>query len=686
MLSYARVGFKDLLQILDDYSTVIDLANDLFSQEINADDASEPVIRVMKKLVACPEDSILSRSISSQLIEGGQHQGSFSGFKVSKDSRLVRHDEKNREEICSASLASSSNSTAILKATLSKATGNSIGGGVHSHVQKVRGNDERLGHKFNITKKSNEVSNSENGVIKEKKEELMISSTNNNSFSSSVESIVETTMKSVVELKNTFKNPKPPSMEEFSHFVDVPSAETDCNEVETTIISTIDNKSRQVNLTKSFGGIAIEIDNKLKDKLSIKNNLPACVPERNGLNDTSGSSDKFKTIKSCDTSKVVRQQVSEIPLEKIWSATLKHVDSRLVFWVVPFDLQSRYAHEISEHMKTSTVPVQNVEPGKLVVTSYNSNKVRCRVLKVDGKTISLIDIDNGRQFSSNIGSLTISSDILSSIPPLAIPVKLYGISKNQNINSGKLIDTLNECFQNSQYRCKVSVMGTDSKQFPCIGHIRYNMDIENDGNMALDLVRLGVCDITTNSSKWSSEVLNHGLEWMSHLVPNLQPLLSLPNPIPVAVGSWFAATAHCIPYLLLNGKEVDPTIDSSDANRIGVHFHPLTSLKLNPSDDDGINESIEFYLPRVNAFDESFQQRIETLAAAAKKGEKIENPKRGDDVLVMYEYTDGGGEWCRGVIESQHSVDVFSVILTDYGQRIFVKIDKISRMLPPKKS
>merc|ERR1719357_1840721 len=701
MLSYARVGFKDLLQILDDYSTVIDLANDLFSQEINADDASEPVIRVMKKLVACPEDSILSRSISSQLIEGGQHQGSYSGFKVSKDSRLVRHDEKNREEFCSASLASSSNSTAILKATLSKAAGNSIGGGVHSHVQKVRGNDERLGHKFNITKKSNEVSNSENGVIKEKKEELMISSTNNNSFSSSVESIVETTMKSVVELKNTFKNPKPPSMEEFSHFVDVPSAETDCNEVETTIISTIDNKSRQVNLTKSFGGIAIEIDNKLKDKLSIKNNLPACVPERNGLDDKSGSSDEFKTIKSCDlpkvsevadqkqdvadnkhsdTSKVVCQQVSEIPLEKIWSATLKHVDSRLVFWVVPFDLQSRYAHEISEHMKRSTAPVHNVEPGKLVVTSYNSSKVRCRVLKVDGETVSLIDIDNGRQFSSNIGSLTISSDILSSIPPLAIPVKLYGISKNQNIDSGKLIDTLNECFQNSQYRCKVSVMGTDSKQFPCIGHIRYNMDIENDGNMALDLVRLGVCDIITNSSKWNSEVLNHGLEWMSHLVPNLQPLLSLPNPIPVAVGSWFAATAHGIPYLLINGKEVDPTIDSSEANRIGAHFYPLSSLMLNPSDDDGINENIEFYSPMVNALDESFQQRIEALAAAAKNGEKIVNPKMGENVLVLYEYTDGGGEWCRGVIESEHSVDVFTVILTDYGQRIFVNIDKISRL------
>merc|ERR1719357_166233 len=167
MLSYARVGFKDLLQILDDYSTVIDLANDLFSQEINADDASEPVIRVMKKLVACPEDSILSRSISSQLIEGGQHQGRYSGFKVSKDSRLVRHDEVNREEICSASLANSSNSTAILKATLPKAAGNSTGGGVHSHVQKVRGTDERLGPKFNIIKKDNEVSNSENGVIKE---------------------------------------------------------------------------------------------------------------------------------------------------------------------------------------------------------------------------------------------------------------------------------------------------------------------------------------------------------------------------------------------------------------------------------------------------------------------------------------------------------------------------------------
>jgi len=223
-------------------------------------------------------------------------------------------------------------------------------------------------------------------------------------------------------------------------------------------------------------------------------------------------------------------------------------------------------------------------------------------------------------------------------------------------------------------------MGADSKQFLCIGHIRYCMDSEDDGNMALDLVRLGMCDIITDSCTWNSEVMNHGLQWMLHLVPNLQPLSNLPNPIPIAVGCWFAATVHGIPYLLMNGKEVDPTIDSSEANRIGAHFYPLSSLMLNPSEDDGINESIEFYLPRVNAFDESFQLRIETLAAAAKNGEKIENPKRGEDVLVMYEYTDGGGEWCRGVIESEHSVDVYTVILTDYGQRIFVKIDKILKL------
>ena len=77
-------------------------------------------------------------------------------------------------------------------------------------------------------------------------------------------------------------------------------------------------------------------------------------------------------------------------------------------------------------------------------------------------------------------------------------------------------------------------------------------------------------------------------------------LSCLPHPIPVAVDSWFAAAVHGIPYVLVDGVETDPTIDSDEANRVGVHFYPLSPLKLKDEKGLYIDQSLAIYVKEVS--------------------------------------------------------------------------------------
>ena len=76
------------------------------------------------------------------------------------------------------------------------------------------------------------------------------------------------------------------------------------------------------------------------------------------------------------------------------------------------------------------------------------------------------------------------------------------------------------------------------------------------------------------------------------------------------------------------------------------------------------------------------------MSAAAQYAEKAENPQKGQDVLIQYIYTDGSKEWCRGVVEVVLAQDLFSVILTDYGHRIFAtkkeifQLNRSGKMMP----
>ena len=65
-----------------------------------------------------------------------------------------------------------------------------------------------------------------------------------------------------------------------------------------------------------------------------------------------------------------------------------------------------------------------------VVRYNNDKKVRARVLEGEGcDLMNLVDIDSGEVFRSSRQDLIQLSPFLLSLPPLAIPLKLYGVKK-----------------------------------------------------------------------------------------------------------------------------------------------------------------------------------------------------------------------------------------------------------------
>jgi len=267
--------------------------------------------------------------------------------------------------------------------------------------------------------------------------------------------------------------------------------------------------------------------------------------------------------------------------------------------------------------------------------------------------------------------LTSPSSFLVSIPPLAVPVKLYGVQLRKNCNTDKFLSTLVKDLHSSPCQFEVSVLERDPGQLPLVAQLRYSVERENDGNLALDLVKLNLCNIITSSEQWIEELYNHGLSWMPDItVP--KSLSCHPHPIPLAVDSWFAAVVHGIPYVLVDGVETDPTIDDDVANRIGVHFYPLSSLKLKDKKGVCIDQNLAVYANEVKAMEESLSRKIESLSNAAKDAQVADSPQKGQDVLIQYKYTDGSKEWCRGVVEVVLAQDIYSVMLTDYGHRVFV--------------
>ena len=207
----------------------------------------------------------------------------------------------------------------------------------------------------------------------------------------------------------------------------------------------------------------------------------------------------------------------------------------------------------------------------------------------------MVDIDSGKMVMSTKEDLLQVSPLLNT-PPLAIPLKLYGIKKStSSLSQDDLAAVIDKVGNNhsSLAWCWVSLICQTSKTFPLPANVRYNMNVENDGNLALDLVELGLFEIITSLAEWEKEVSDNGLDWMLDPMTMPSSLSFLPNPVPLAVGQWLLVSVEELEYIFNGAVEKEPDIETLHVNRIAVQFKPLLINSTFDQDQDYIYWSIK---------------------------------------------------------------------------------------------
>ena len=118
-----------------------------------------------------------------------------------------------------------------------------------------------------------------------------------------------------------------------------------------------------------------------------------------------------------------------VPQHQVFEGMVTHVDEKAVVWVVPVeDLDS--LDDIAAGCLECRDQETEVSPGLLCVAGLGRKLIRVRVLKdlEDGSFLSM-NVDSGEMIKCLKENLYKISARLLHIPPLAVPVKLYGVQK-----------------------------------------------------------------------------------------------------------------------------------------------------------------------------------------------------------------------------------------------------------------
>ena len=310
---------------------------------------------------------------------------------------------------------------------------------------------------------------------------------------------------------------------------------------------------------------------------------------------------------------IAKKQVSPlfpvIPDSQVFPAMLMHIDSKAVVWVVPESdgpILSQIVGELA--LCVGVGGVDDCSAAVMVgMLRENHKKVRARVLEGEGRDMmKLVDIDSGEVFRSSRQDLIQLSPFLLSLPPLAIPLKLYGVKKVDSqfsekarceactyVGTSSSLSDMNSCI--------VSVMERNLEDLPLPATVRYSMyEVEeNGGNVALDLVEVGLCQVITSHAQWEAEVSDHGLDWMLYLISIPHSLAFMPHPLPLVVGQWVPVQVEGLEYPLVGGKEQEPDIATPDATRIAVQVRDLPAGSTFDQFSKEIGHSLKVIGPQV---------------------------------------------------------------------------------------
>ena len=271
------------------------------------------------------------------------------------------------------------------------------------------------------------------------------------------------------------------------------------------------------------------------------------------------------------------------------------------------------------------------------------------------------------------------------IPPLAIPLKLYGVRKTKVEITSK--DLVGESTVSSFGLVTVSVMERNIHQLPLPANVWYHgIDGKVRGSLSWLLLKSGNVRVCTDYDEWRMEFEDHGLSsWL--LDPYSEPhnLSFLPFPLPIALGVWSKVVVQGLGVPLNDvGEEEDVSLESDQSNLVGCHLLPFSSNmmfdKLEVQHE--IKESLRITEKQLHSLEYSFVFLQDLLDKAGETAEVLDNVILGQNVLVCYTFEDGGYEYCRGWIDfiPKTKPNFVWVFLVDYGHRSLIRRDKIRKL------
>ena len=227
-----------------------------------------------------------------------------------------------------------------------------------------------------------------------------------------------------------------------------------------------------------------------------------------------------------------------IPPQPTFGAILTHVDTKAVVWVVPREHSNIMSHVANKCLNVKVIE-QNAEQGCLYVCKVYNNFVRGRILTVtdDNLSCGIMDVDSGATHTCLRKNIYKMSQQLLEIPPLAIPLKLYGVMKTNHEIS--IEDFLNLAAGPCYGYVTVSVMEENIATFPLPATVLYTRNGEdNAGNLAFFMLRKGYVRVITSLNDWTREFQDHGLKWLLDPTQPPHQLQTLPFPLPLEAGVW----------------------------------------------------------------------------------------------------------------------------------------------------
>ena len=368
-----------------------------------------------------------------------------------------------------------------------------------------------------------------------------------------------------------------------------------------------------------------------------------------------------------------------VPSSRVFRARLTNIDKKGTVWVVPKDT-SRLEEEVRSliQVSTSSCPRYDGRVGDVVVV--RKNMCRGRIIGDNGETVTLLDIDSGKKYTVDWSLLTFPTKSLLDRPPLAIPLKIYGIKKRQTELTADVRDLHSE---------EVMVINLALKQqrFPLPANVRFAKNNNSvDGNLGLDLLEKGFFQLIKNREDWTREFLDHGLDkeldpkekfvkesdgqanYWSIVTEGPKPIdllnmKCLPHPVPLSEGQWLSVQVEEIM------KDLKDGVETMQASQVWCSLLSIPA----PTPAGQQAEAASILNAGLKTLQTEFEDFEEDLMLGVISAGYLEKVSIGQEVLA---YQDDEA-WSRAVINHVKKDGSLVVTYTDYGYRMDVPRDNI---------